>query len=144
MLVGGIVSGTQGRAFYDLEIYQRYEKLSDLLWDEVDRWEYRHQQHPGNQMLRAVDSIGANIAESIGRGHYKEGQQFLNYARGSVTETQHWIRRAVKRGLIQKQNLSDLRSTSIILHKQLNAFKRAQKPLAPAKSQELRAKSQPA
>jgi len=122
------MSGKQGRAFYELEIYKRYENLSDLLWDIVDDWSPRHQIHPGNQLLRAVDSIGANIAESVGRGHFKDSHNFLLYARGSIAETQHWIRKAVHRKLLAEEHVEELRETSIVLHKQLNAFIRSQKP----------------
>ncbi len=122
------MSGKAGRGFYDLEIYRRYETLSDALWSAVDGWEGRHQRTIGDQMLRAVDSIGANIAEGVGRGHYKDTNKFLLYARGSMAETQHWIRVAIRRRLIAPEAVSTLRDSSITLHRQLNAFLRAQTP----------------
>jgi len=79
-------------------------------------------------LLRAVDSIGANIAESIGRGHYKESIHFLYYARGSLTETVHWIRTAERRPLIPTTTSEELLDSCVILHKQINAFIRAQTP----------------
>jgi four helix bundle protein len=78
-------------------------------------------------MLRAVDSIGANIAESVGRGHARDSRNFLFYARGSVAETQHWIRVAIRRALLAPETVEQLRDTSTVLYKQLNAFIRAQK-----------------
>src|SRR5215212_1703221 len=53
--------------FRDLSVYQRSVELGDALhfcvaaWDAFDRWSV------GIQMVREVDSIGANIAESSGR-----------------------------------------------------------------------------
>ncbi|HEY3321063.1 MAG TPA: four helix bundle protein [Planctomycetota bacterium] len=123
------MSGSRGRGFYDLEIDQRYERLSTMLWDAVDVWSERHQRHPGRQMLEAVDSIGSNIAESVGRGHFGESQHFLLYARGSMTETQHWIRTAVRRRLFADALIPQLREESMSLHAQLNAFINAQRPL---------------
>jgi len=52
------------------------------------------------QLLRAADSIGANIAESAGRWHTPDRRRLLFVARGSLYETEHWILRAEKRGLL--------------------------------------------
>jgi len=38
-------------------------------------------------MVRAADSIPANIAEGYGRYFYKESKQFYFYSRGSIQET---------------------------------------------------------
>jgi four helix bundle protein len=122
------MAAKQGRAFYELEIYQRYETISDLLWDIVDKWSPRHQELIGDQMLRAVDSVGANIAEAVGRGHFKESLHHLFYGRGSLAETQHWIRRAVRRKMLDPEQVETLRQSTITLYKQLNAFIRSQRP----------------
>jgi len=122
------MSGKSGRSFYRLEIYRRYEELSDVLWTLIESWATRHQSIIGDQLLRAADSIGANIAESIGRGHFKDSVRFLYIARGSMNETVHWIRRAVSRGLINAKQAETLRPLCSLLQKQLNAFIRAQEP----------------
>jgi len=122
------MSGTHGRSFADLEIYQLYESLSDRLWDIVESWDYRYQKRIGDQMLDAVDSIGANIAESIGRGHVRDGCRFLFFSRGSLHETEHWIRVAKRRRLIPDEALKELRDDFVILAKKLNAFIRKQRP----------------
>ena len=127
------MSGANGRAFYQLEIYRRYERLSELVWSTVGAWDIRHKRLIGDQLVEACDSIGANIAESIGRGHCKEGVHFLYYSRGSLTETEHWMRLSVRRNLIPSLQRDDLRSLCISLHKQWNSFIRAQKPLQGSK-----------
>lgn len=123
------MSGTHGRSFADLEIYQRYESLSDRLWDIVESWHFRYQKRIGDQMLDAVDSVGANIAESIGRGHSRDGCRFLFFARGSLHETEHWVRVSKRRKLIPEQILAGLRVDFVTLAKKLNAFIKKQKPM---------------
>jgi four helix bundle protein len=53
--------------FERLEIYRLAEELSDSLWTVVYTWSYLAQQTVGKQLIRAADSIGANIAEGSGR-----------------------------------------------------------------------------
>ena len=43
------------------------------------------------QLLRAVTSIGANIAEGYGRFTNKEYIRFLHIAYGSSNEVDHWL-----------------------------------------------------
>ena len=54
--------------FENLQIYKLSEKLSDQLWKIVVRWDVLARDTVGKQLVRAVDSIGANIAEGSGRG----------------------------------------------------------------------------
>ena len=50
-------------------------------------------------MVRAADSVGANIAEAAGRWHTPDRRRLLIVARGSLYETEHWLTRAQARGL---------------------------------------------
>jgi hypothetical protein len=72
------------------------------------------------------------LAEANGRGHFREGLHFLYYARGSLLETQHWLRCAVRRNLLSPAHVVRLRECSIVLGKQLNAFTNAQRSLPKA------------
>jgi four helix bundle protein len=54
----------------------------------------------GSQLVRAADSVGANIAEATGRWHVKDRRRLLFIARGSLYETEHWIACAERRGLL--------------------------------------------
>src|SRR4051812_28803284 len=62
----------------------------------LDRWTV------GTQLLRAADSVGANIAESAGRWHEQDKRRLLMIARGSLYEVEHWLLRAEARGLIER------------------------------------------
>ena len=52
--------------------------------------------------MRAVDSIGANIAEALGRWHEADRRRLLVIARGSLYETEHWLLNAEARGLLAR------------------------------------------
>jgi four helix bundle protein len=88
-------------AYRRLAAYQRSVQLSDQLYVAVGRWRSRDQWSLGIQLLRAVDSIGANIAEAVGRATEADRRKFFVIARGSLMETEHWIARAEARGLLE-------------------------------------------
>jgi four helix bundle protein len=93
-----MVEGRKG-----LRIYQLAESLADEVWDEVVSWSSFARNTVGRQLVEASDSIGRNIAEGYGRDHYKDNRQFQFYARGSLEETGHWLRRALRRNLISER-----------------------------------------
>jgi four helix bundle protein len=108
--------------FENLQIYKLSEKLSDKLWKIVAGWDVFARDTVGKQLVRAVDSIGANIAEGSGRGTDPEFRRFLRIARGSLYETQHWLRRAYRRRLLNEDEVSDLLPLVKELSPKLNAY----------------------
>jgi four helix bundle protein len=75
-------------------------QLSDEVHAAVGTWRSLDQWSIGVQLLRSVDSIGANIAEAAGRTHVRDRRRFLVIARGSLFETEHWVTRALTLGLL--------------------------------------------
>jgi four helix bundle protein len=49
------------------------------------------------QLIKAIDSVAANLSEGFGRYFYKENRQFCYYSRGSLFETKTWLRKAFNR-----------------------------------------------
>ena len=76
----------------------------------------------GNQVIRSIDSIGANIAEGYGRFHYKDSLKFYYNSRGSLWESKHWIYLLFQRKLIEKDIYQSLIDDLDILGKKLNGF----------------------
>jgi four helix bundle protein len=116
--------------FEQLKVYQLAEKLADEVWSVVLGWEYFPRDTIGKQLVRAADSIGANIAEGVGRGSFQDNRRFVRMARGSLNETKHWLRRAHQRGLLDKGTVSKLRPISDELAPRLNAYLRSIGPVS--------------
>src|SRR3989304_2896780 len=106
----------------DLRVLQAAESISDRLWKQVLGWEVFARDVVGQQLCRAADSIGANIAEAFGRFHFGEKLHFLYYARGSLFETRYWLNRALQRGLMSAEEVIDRTKDLSLIARQLNAF----------------------
>ena len=93
--------------FRDLDVYRRSVSLTALLrgligeWPSVDIWTC------GVQLVRAADSVGANIAEAHGRDTYRDRRRQLYVARGSAFELEHWLLTAGARGLLESGDALD-------------------------------------
>ncbi len=108
--------------FENLRVYKLSEELADVIWDIVVSWDLFAKQTVGNQIVRAADGVGANISEGTGRGSFQDNRRFVRTARGSLNETQHFLRRAFKRKLLSKQDVEKLKPIVDNLAPQLNAY----------------------
>ena len=108
--------------FEELKVYQLAEQLADAIWTIAKNWPVFVRNTLGNQQVRAVDSIGANIAEGAERGSFGDNRRFIKIARGSLYETQHWHRRAFQRGLLESDDVTKLKSLIDELGPRLNAY----------------------
>lgn len=104
----------------ELEVYTISMELSDKIWKIVFGWEYFEKNAIGIQLIRAADSVSANISEGFGRFHYNESKHFLYYSRGSLFETRTWLKKANTRNLISNQEYEDLEKQYIRLGVKLN------------------------
>jgi len=106
----------------DLEVYSLAESFSDEIWAIVIKWDYFVKDTVGKQLVRAADSISANIAEGYGRYHYKENKNFCYFSRGSVIETKSWLKKAKTRELLSEEQYSTAFQTLETIHFKLNAY----------------------
>ncbi|MBV7335077.1 four helix bundle protein [Chloroflexi bacterium TSY] len=108
-------------------MYQRAERVADTVWAIVMEWNEFARDTVGRQLVRAVDSVGANIAEGAGRFHIKDVIRFCYYSRGSLRETRYWLKRVLKRQLISDETFTKLMNELATLGKELNAYIRSQR-----------------
>ena len=110
----------------ELRVYQLSMDMGEKVWGIVEKWNYFSKDTVGKQLVRAADSIAANLSEGYGRFHYKESRQFCYYARGSLSETKTWLRKAYNRKLLDQSTfqlfLEDIESISIKLNKYINSI----------------------
>jgi four helix bundle protein len=108
--------------FENLQVYQLAEKLADEIWNIVGSWDEFAKDTVGKQLVRSVDTIGANIAEGSGRYTFQENPRFVRIARGSLNETRYWLRRAYTRHLLTSEQVDKLKAMLDELSPKLNAY----------------------
>ena len=86
--------------FEDLEVYQLAEKLANEIWQIVKEWDDFTKDTVGKQIVRAADSVCANIALCRGRYNDQDNRRFVKIARRSLDETIRWLRLAYARQLL--------------------------------------------
>lgn len=111
-----------GSDFTDLRVYQAAESLSQIVWDVVLKWDGFAKATVGEQLVRSIDSVGANIAEAHGRFHFGDRLRFLYYARGSLYECRHWLRQAFRRRLLSGEDVKTIQQALDALPVSLNNY----------------------
>ncbi len=106
----------------DLLIYRLAMELGDDVWKIVEKWKYFEKDTIGKQLVRAVDSVAANISEGFGRFHFKEVKNFSYYSRGSLYETKTWLTKAKNRNLISIELFDKLEKDINTLGIKLNNY----------------------
>ncbi|WP_276504496.1 four helix bundle protein [Terrimonas pollutisoli] len=105
-----------------LEVYNMAEEFSDEIWNIVDEWKFFLKDTIGKQIVRAGDSISANIAEGYGRYYYKESKQFYFYSRGSIQETKEWLGKCRRRKVVKEDKCDELLQKAEMILIKLNAY----------------------
>ncbi|HEY3322242.1 MAG TPA: four helix bundle protein [Planctomycetota bacterium] len=111
--------------FENLQVYKLAERLADMVWELVLTWNPFARSTVGGQLVEAADSVGANIAEGAGRGAFADNRRFVRIARGSLNETQHFLRRAYRRKLLTEAQIAQLKPVIDELGPRLNGYLRS-------------------
>jgi four helix bundle protein len=109
-------------ALEDLWVYNVAREIGENVWSLVDAWNYFQKDTIGKQLVKAADSIAANISEGYGRYHFKDSKNFLYYSRGSIYETKTWLSKARTRNLIIENDYISLCEKIELLTKMLNSY----------------------
>jgi four helix bundle protein len=106
----------------DIKAYQSAFALSNEVWEIVIKWKIFEKDTLGKQLVRAIDSISANIAEGFGRHHKNDKIRFYIIARGSLLECMDWVEKAKIRNLLDNQQYEKMTTTLKGLPKLINAL----------------------
>lgn len=106
----------------ETEVFRKAEELADRIWEVVSGWKPFERETVGKQLVRAADSIAANLAEGDGRYSDAEAIHFFVIARASGRETAYWLRRAKRRSPWQPGLAEELLLQLEIILKLLNGL----------------------
>jgi len=90
----------------DLIVYKLAEELSSFVTVITDTPLARREAHLRDQLRTAAGSVVANIAEGYGRQQHADFARFVDYAAGSLRETEAWLRDGGRRGLWSADELA--------------------------------------
>jgi four helix bundle protein len=93
------------------------EELGRRIAQIISQWPSPEKRHPGDQLIRAIDSVGSNLTEGYARAHIKEHLRFYSFAQGSLEETVYWLRLCRERQLIAPREVAILSALCIKLGK---------------------------
>jgi len=76
---------------WEMMVYQHAVFLGEIAWIDTSKMiEDERLKSISDQLIRAVGSISANIAEGYSRGSGKDQARFYEYALGSARESRGW------------------------------------------------------
>lgn len=87
-----------------MECFRLYESVATWCWNSVKTWKQFERDTVGKQLVRAIDSVGANLVEGAGRGSDADAARHFVIARASAREARLWISRSQERGLVSVQD----------------------------------------
>ena len=79
------------RSYRDLVVWQKAMKLAASVYRLTKQMPKQEEYRITSQMIRAVTSVPANIAEGHGRGTRKDYAHFVSIARGSLSELETFV-----------------------------------------------------
>jgi len=112
----------------DLKVYKLARHLSTKAWLIYSKMGFEDKKHIGDQFIRSVDSVGANIAEGYYRFHYLDKCRFYYNSRASLAEAmEHWAELLLERGKISQETFNEFATIYKDLQVRLNNFIRETK-----------------
>ena len=112
--------------YADLEVFQRSKKLYPQVYAMVRAWRDIDQRELGSQIVRAANSIHANIAEGFGKSP-AEFKRYLATALGSCDELRSHLSDAHAVKLLSSKDMQMYLDEYTIVGKQLNKLRQVWK-----------------
>lgn len=111
------------QTFKDLVVWQKAHQLFLQIVQDAEGFpKTRAASIVADQLLRAVGSISANIAEGFGRRTGAEYMHYLLVARGSTTESENWVVKCRDLGYIPERVCHDREDLCQEILKMLNVM----------------------
>ena len=110
------------KSLEDFKVYNLSMAIAEDIWSLVSKWNYFEKDTIGKQLVRAADSIAANLSEVLGRYHFKEAKNFSYYSRGSLFETKTWLTKSLNRKLLPEDHFKTLMDQLEVIGKMLNSY----------------------
>ena len=110
-------------AVENLEVYKLSMQLSDYVWEIYEKMDWHDKKIMGDQLISAIDSVGANIVEGYSRYHYLDKIKFYYISRGSLSEgCNHWLQLMYKRKKINEETYNQIYELFKAIEVKLNNF----------------------
>src|SRR3989338_1319853 len=106
----------------DMFVYKISIELCCQGWEIYTGLDWKIQKIIGDQFVRSVDSVGANVAEGYGRYHYLDKIKFYYNARASLFEVKHWNYLLYRRTIITQEKFNLILKQTNHIHYHLNIF----------------------
>lgn len=110
--------------FEKLNIWQNANKYAHDIYEITKNFPKEELFSLSDQLKRAANSVGANIAEGSGSSSGKDFIHFLNIAIKSIYETVSFLFRAEQEGYLSERERIDIYGRAEILIKQVQSFKK--------------------
>ena len=96
------------KKFEDILAWQKSRQATKLVYEITNQGNFAKDFGLRDQIRRSSVSVMANIAEGFGRRSNKEFSNFLNFAHGSIAETQSHLYIALDLNYLNRNDFSEL------------------------------------
>jgi four helix bundle protein len=113
------------RDYRELEVWQLAMDLSEAVYRLAGGFPKSEEYRLTSQLLRAVVSVPANLAEGNARSTRKDYARFVSIARGSLAETETLLLLARRVGLAAAEEIDPVLSEADRVGRMLNGLHRS-------------------
>jgi len=110
------------KSLEEFRVYNLAMDLGEEVWKVLSGWDYFAKDTVGKQLVRACDSVAANLSEGLGRYHIKEPKNLSYYSRGSLFETKTWLGKAHNRNLIEEVVYTKMMQEIEVIGRMMNSY----------------------